>query len=170
MKTLALFVTSIISLHATNVHSLEHVSLAQAIELLKANNLEIKAAAYDIQTAQATHSQASGSAWGSLDFIQNISRSDDAGNVFGFKLTGREATFGDFGADEFMNNMGACQGGDMAACGAMYTQPPENLNNPGDRNFFQSKLQYTLPLYVGGKISAYVSAAESMQRMKALDK
>ncbi|MEA3523691.1 MAG: TolC family protein, partial [Campylobacterota bacterium] len=58
----------------------------------------------------------------------------------------------------------------MAACGALYTQPPENLNNPGDRNFFQSKLQYTLPLYVGGKISAYVSAAESMQRMKALDK
>ncbi len=170
MKILALFVTSILSMHAANVPSWEHLNLAQAIELLKANNLEIKAAAYDIQAAEATHSQASGSAWGSLDFIQNISRSDDAGNVFGFKLTGREATFGDFGAEEFMNNMGACQGGNMAACGAMYDQPPENLNNPGDRNFFQTKLQYSLPLYVGGKISGYVAASESMQRMKTLDK
>jgi outer membrane protein TolC len=69
-----------------------------------------------------------------------------------------------------MNNFGACQGGDMAACTAMYNEPPENLNNPGDRNFFQSKLQYTLPIYVGGKISGYVAAAKSMEQMKALDK
>jgi len=52
----------------------------------------------------------------------------------------------------------------------MYTQPPEDLNNPGDRNFFQTKLEYSLPLYVGGKISGYVAAAEAMQRLKKLDK
>jgi outer membrane protein TolC len=170
MKTLVLFVTTVLSLHAIDIPSSVKLNLSEAIEILKANNLEVKAADYDIKSAEATRSQASGTAWGSLDFIQNISRSDDAGNVFGFKLTGREATFGDFGAEEFMNNFGACQGGDMAACGAMYTQPPENLNNPGDRNFFQSKLQYSLPLYVGGKISAYTEVAESMERMKALDK
>ncbi len=170
MKTLVLFVTTVLSLHANDTASSVKLNLSEAIEILRANNLEIKVADYDIQSAEATRSQASGTAWGSLDFIQNISRSDDAGNVFGFKLTGREATFGDFGAEEFMNNFGACQGGDMAACGAMYTQPPENLNNPGDRNFFQSKLQYTLPIYVGGKISAYIDTAKSMEHMKSLDK
>ncbi|MEA1920320.1 MAG: TolC family protein [Campylobacterota bacterium] len=170
MKTVAFLVTSIISMHAADVLYSDRLNLSEAIELLKANNLEIKAADYDLKSAQASRSQANGTHWGTLDFIQNISRSDDAGNVFGFKLTGREATFGDFGAEEFMNNFGACQGGDMAACGAMYTQPPEDLNNPGDRNFFQSKLQYSLPLYVGGKISGYVTAAESMEKLKTLDK
>lgn len=146
------------------------LSLDEALELLKSQNLELKAAEYDVESARESTSQASGRHWGSLDFIQNISRSDDAGNVFGFKLTGREANFGDFGADEFMSNFNACQGGDPAACAAMYTEPPESLNYPGDRNFFQSKLQYTLPLYVGGKISAYVAAAEGMERLKRLDR
>ncbi len=170
MKKLVLIVTSVLSLHAIDTLKQKNLNLTEAIEILKANNLEIKVADYDIKSAEKTRSQASGAAWGSLDFIQNISRSDDAGNVFGFKLTSREANFGDFGAEEFMNNFGACQGGDMAACGAMYTQAPEDLNNPADRNFFQSKLQYTLPIYVGGKISAYTEAAKSMERMKSLDK
>ncbi len=170
MKILALLVTSILSVQAADVLYKNTLNLEQAVEILKANNLEIKAATYDVQTAKASENQASGTAWGTLDFVQNISRSDDAGNVFGFKLTGREANFGDFGANEFMDNFGACQGGDMAACSAMYAQPPENLNNPADRNFFQSKLQYTLPLYVGGKISGYVAAAKSMEHMKKLDK
>lgn len=42
--------------------------------------------------------------YGKLDFIQDIVNSDDAGNVFGFKLSSREANFGDFGANEFMDN------------------------------------------------------------------
>jgi len=170
MKIATFFVMSVISLSAADIHYTDKINLAEAIELLKANNLEIKASEYDVQAAQASRMQASGSHWGSLDFIQNVSRSDDAGNVFGFKLTGREATFGDFGAQEFMDNFSACQGGDMSACGMMYTQPPEDLNNPGDRNFFQTKLEYSLPLYVGGKISGYVAAAEAMQRLKKLDK
>ena len=32
-------------------------------------------------------------------------RSNDAGNVFGFKLQSREATFGDFGFTEFLAQM-----------------------------------------------------------------
>jgi len=170
MKIATFFVMSVVSLSAADILYSDQINLTEAIELLKANNLEIKAAEYDVQSAQASRAQASGAHWGTLDFIQNVSRSDDAGNVFGFKLTGREATFGDFGAEEFMNNFSACQGGDMSACGAMYTQPPEDLNNPGDRNFFQTKLEYSLPLYVGGKISGYVAAAEAMEHLKTLDK
>lgn len=170
MKRVHLLFASALSLFTAAAASGNALALDEAIELLKAQNLEVKAADYDIQSAHESALQAQGSNWGSLDFIQNISRSDDAGNVFGFKLTGREANFGDFGAQEFMNNFSACQGGDLAACGAMYTQPPEDLNYPADRNFFQSKLQYTLPIYVGGKISGYSEAAEGMEHLKRLDK
>jgi len=135
------------------------LTLDSALERLKAQNLEIKAAEYDEQSAEERASQASGKHWGSLDFIQNISRSDDALNVFGFKLTSREATFGDFGFAQFDSTNPA-----------ILTVAPEDLNYPGDRNFFQSMLQYSLPLYVGGKISAYVGAAENMQRLRHLDK
>jgi len=169
MKLATLLCATALSLAAATAQN-GGLALDEAIDLLKAQNLEIKAATYDVQSAHERASQAGGQHWGSLDFIQNISRSDDAGNVFGFKLTGREANFGDFGAAEFMANSAACQGGDLSACDALYTQPPEALNYPGDRNFFQSKLQYTLPLYVGGKISAYVEAAEGMERLKRLDK
>ena len=146
------------------------LSLDDALRILKAKNLEIKAAEYDVQSAHESADEAGAFNWGTLDFIQNISRSDDAGNVFGFKLTGREATFGDFGADEFMNNFALCQQGNAAACSAMYTTPSDNLNEPADRNFFQTKLEYTLPLYTGGKISGYMAAAEAMEQMKTLDR
>ncbi len=170
MRIATILCTTMLSLSAANVTYSDTLDLDTAIELLKAQNLELKAADYDIQSAREQRDRAAANHWGTLDFIQNVSRSDDAGNVFGFKLTGRQANFGDFGAEEFMSNFGKCQGGDMAACGAMYTQPPEDLNNPADRNFFQSKLEYTLPIYVGGKISGYVHAAEEMERLKRLDK
>ncbi len=170
MRIMTLLITSAIGLHAAAMVHGDGIGLDEAIELLKKQNLEIKAAEYDVQSAKESAAQAGGTHWGTLDFIQNVSRSDDAGNVFGFKLTGREANFGDFGAEEFMDNFGRCQQGDMAACGAMYSEPPEDLNNPADRNFFQSKLQYTLPIYVGGKISGYVHAAENMEKLKRLDK
>jgi outer membrane protein len=170
MKLAILFCAATFGLGTMTAASADALSLNEAVELLKAQNLELKAAEYDVQSARESTSQAGGKHWGSLDFIQNVSRSNDAGNVFGFKLTGREANFGDFGAEEFMSNFSACQGGDVAACNAMYNQPPDALNYPGDRNFFQSKLQYTLPLYVGGKISAYVEAAEGMERLKRLDR
>ncbi len=169
MKLATLFCATVIGFGAAHA-SEGALDLSQALTLLKTQNLELKAADYDVAGAQESTAQAQAQHWGTLEVIQNISRSDDAGNVFGFKLTGREANFGDFGAEEFMNNFSACQGGDMTACAAMYRQPPDSLNYPADRNFFQSKLQYTLPLYVGGKISAYVSAAEHMTHMKRLDK
>lgn len=170
MRLATLLCATVLSLSATDITYSDTLNLDEAIDILKARNLELKAAQFDIESARAISDQAFGNHWGTLDFIQNFSRSNDAGNVFGFKLTGRQASFGDFGAEEFMNNFGACQQGNAAACERMYTDPPENLNDPADRNFIQSKLQYTLPIYVGGKISGYVQAAEAMERLKRLDK
>ena len=137
------------------------MTLHEAIDTLKTNNLEIKTAKIDIKTAQKDESTALGNRWGSLDFIQNISRSNDAGNVFGFKLTSREASFGDFGFSEFDSSLPAAQ--------LLQTQP-HDLNYPQDRNFYQSKLKYQVPLFTGFKLSSYADIMHSMTRIKRLQK
>lgn len=137
------------------------LSLPQALELLENQNLEIKASALDIQSAHSDVTIAHGYNYGSLDFTQSAIRSNEAGNVFGFKLSSRQANFGDFGAQEFMTNF-------MAGT-PDYTTPPKNLNYPGYQNYFQSKLTYMLPLYTGGKLSSYGDISEKMETIKKLD-
>jgi len=138
------------------------LSLPAALEILESNNLEIKTAALDVQSASSDTSIAKGYHFGSLDLTQNVMRSNDAGNVFGFKLSSREATFGDFGFNEF-DMTGATPMAQLLA-----TQP-KDLNYPGYQNYYQSKLTYMVPLFVGGKLSAYGDIAEKMEHIKKLD-
>lgn len=138
------------------------LSLNEAIALLKEQNLEIKAASLDAKIAQNDVSLSQGYSYGALDFTQNVVRSNDAGNVFGFKLSSREATFGDFGAEQFMDVFTSTGKGD-------YITPPDRLNYPGYQNFFQSKLTYAIPLYTGGKLSSYEKIAQQMEKIKQLD-
>lgn len=141
------------------------LSLNDALELLRNQNLEIKAAGLDAKSAHQDVDAARGYHYGSLDFSQTAIRSDDAGNVFGFKLASREASFKDFGFDEFLGQMG----GLPSNAGQLLSTQPKNLNFPDARNFFQSKLTYMLPLYTGGKLSGYGSIAEKMEAIKKLD-
>lgn len=134
------------------------LSLPAALEILENNNLEIKTAALDLQSAQNDVSIAKGYNYGSLDFTQNTIRSNDSGNVFGFKLSSREADFGDFGFSDFsMTNPN------------ILSVQPKDLNYPGYQNYYQSKLTYMVPLYTGGKLSAYGDIAEKMEHIKKLD-
>jgi outer membrane protein len=137
------------------------LSLPAALEILETNNLEIKTASLDLQSAQSDTSIAKGYNFGSLDLTQNFVRSNDAGNVFGFKLSSREADFGDFGAKEFITN--------FMAGSPDYSTPPKDLNDPGYQNFYQTKLTYMVPLFVGGKLSAYGDISERMEEIKKLD-
>ncbi len=130
------------------------LSLNEAITLLKEQNLEIKAASLDAKIAQNDVSLSQGYSYGALDFTQNVVRSNDALNVFGFKLSSREANFGDFGLAEYTGDT---------------TTQPKDLNYPGYRNLFQSKLTYAIPLYTGGKLSSYEKIAQQMEKIKQLD-
>jgi outer membrane protein TolC len=170
MKNIFAFIFISFYFNISLLNASESINLDEAIEILKSQNLEIKSAQFDIEAALQDAKATSASHYGKLDFIQDFARSDDAGNVFGFKLSSREADFGDFGADEFMSNSAACQGGDMAACSRLYTDPPENLNNPEARNYFQSKLKYELPLFTGFKISSYEDIMNSVTKLKKLEK
>ena len=155
------------------------LSLQEALEILKNNNLEIKAASLEVKAAKMNVKSVSGKNWGKLDLEQNVARSDDAGNVFGFKLTAREATFGDFGFDEFLQPMGAAlmkansnslTPADLQAMSGILNIEPKKLNYPEDRNFFQTKLKYEVPLFTGFKLSSYEHIMEAMAKLKSLDK
>ncbi len=138
------------------------LTLNEAIDLLQTQNLQIKAATLDVAIAKEDEKSVAGTSWGKLDFIQDAARSNDAGNVFGFKLTSREATFGDFGfADTNLPE---------ETDPAYLTTPPDSLNYPDDRNFFQSKLRYEVPLFTGFALSSYGEIMHSMTKMKSLNK
>jgi len=161
MKILVSILWLSIFLNASSI-STSSPTLDEALNILKNENLEIKAATLDVQSAKEDEDSVSGMHWGKLDFIQDVARSNDAGNVFGFKLTSREANFGDFGAEEFMNN--------FMAGNPDYKTPPNDLNYPEDRNFFQSKLRYEVPLFTGFALSSYSEIMASMTKMKSLEK
>ena len=155
------------------------LTLDEALNILKSNNLEIKAADLEVKAAKENVQTVSGSNWGKLDLEQNIARSNDAGNVFGFKLTSREANFGDFGFDEFLvpmggalmkANSGALTPTDLQGMQNILTIEPDRLNYPGNRNFFQTKLKYEVPLFTGFKLSSYTDIMKSMAKLKTLDK
>jgi len=148
----------LLSLFSTMLLNAAPLTLDEAIAVLKQQNLEIKAAQLEAKSAHSDVSLASGYHYGTLDFTQDAVRSNDAGNVFGFKLSSREADFGDFGFSDFsMTNP------------EILSVQPHDLNYPGYQNFFQSKLTYTLPLYTGGKISSYTTIAKKMESIKQLD-
>ena len=148
---------------------IENLSLQNALELVKKDNLELKIAKFTEQMKAYEANVAKGHAYGKADVTFQAIRSNSAGNVFGFKLESREADFGDFGADEFMNNFGACQQGDMTACSNMYGKPPSSLNNPEARNHFQTKFSYMVPIYTGGKLTEYKNITNALHRMSRLD-
>lgn len=155
-----------ILLFTSFLYANESLTLNQALDILKEENLEIKSANLEIKSAKQDTKTASGNHWGKLDFIQDIARSDDAGNVFGFKLSSREASFNDFGFDEFLAQMGGLPGNSAQ----LLATQPDRLNYPDSRSYYQSKLKYEIPIFTGFKITSYTNIMKSMTKMKSLDK
>ncbi|HFQ61316.1 MAG TPA: TolC family protein [Epsilonproteobacteria bacterium] len=148
---------------------IKHLSLQNAMKMLDKNNLELKISRFTEQMKAYEAKAAKGHNYGKLDVSISAMRSNDAGNVFGFKLQSREANFGDFGAQEFLNNFQLAQGGNAQAGADLFTKPPSDLNYPDARNHYQTKFSYMLPLYTGGKLSEYGHITSAMYRMSQYD-
>lgn len=141
------------------LYAQEPLSLDRAIQKVKDQNREVDIAkmdellkTLDVQIASASH-------YGALDFAHNALRSNDALNVFGYKLQSREATFADFGFEQL---------GDMI--NPNYQSTPSDLNEPQDRNHFSTTLTYTLPLYTGGKITQHEKITKALRYLSSLSK
>lgn len=160
-----------LSLNATEMFTSSSLTLERALEILKAQNLEIKAADLEVSSSKNDIKKAEGNNWGKLDFIQDVARSNDAGSVFGFKLTSREASFADFGFDEFISQMNTIMPGPSYDGGAkILATQPHKLNYPDDRSFFQSKLKYEVAIFTGFQITNYVKIMKAMSKIKSLEK
>ncbi|MEA2111021.1 MAG: TolC family protein [Campylobacterota bacterium] len=161
----------------------ENLSLLEAKEIIKTKNLEINIAQFNVEVAALGKRVAEGYNYGKLDATLMGMRSNDAGNVFGFKLQSREATFGDFGFDEFLGGVSQAltmANGDFQAFTDIMQNPdtanqllgtaPNELNYPDARNHFDLKFTYMIPLYTGGKLTRYNKIASQMVTMNKHDK
>lgn len=177
-KYLTIAILSILPLFG----GIEKLSLSQAIKMVKSDNLEVKISRFDEQMREYELKAAEGMNYGTLDLTINAMRSNDPLNVFGFKLMGREASFGDFGFSEFLGGIGGVMGmsgGDFATFSQMMSDPnmqnnmlatqPHDLNFPGARNHYQTKATFSIPLYTGGKLTEYRNIMSAMHTMSKLD-
>ncbi len=137
----------------------KNLSFTHAVKIVKKDNLELKIARFNEQMKFYESKAAKGYHYGKLDATVVGMRSNDAGNVFGFKLQSREATFGDFGFGEF----------DMSGATNPLPVAPKALNYPEARNYYQTKISYMLPIYTGGKLTEYGRITESLHRMSRYD-
>jgi len=139
--------------------NVKNLPLETALQMLQKNNLELKISRFNEQMKGYEATVAQGHNYGKLDVALTGMRSNDAGNVFGFKLQSREATFGDFGFAEF----------DTSGQTNPLPVAPQALNYPDARNYYQTKISYMLPLYTGGKLTEYGRITKAMQRMSQYD-
>ncbi len=160
----------------------DNLSLKQAIDLLKKNSSNIKIAKFDEKIAKFKTKIAQSYDYGSLDYTLNALRSNDAGNVFGFKLQSREATFRDFGFSDFLGGVGTAlqmANGNFGTFSQIMANPamadqllslaPDDLNYPDARNHFQNKFTYQIPLFTGYKLTQYKKIMKDMEKLSSLD-
>ncbi|RUM71219.1 MAG: TolC family protein [Sulfurovum sp.] len=146
-------------LHATDVNHLNNLSLKEALSLMKRDSLELKISKFNEQIKAQEAKIARGYKYGKVDLKVQALRSNDAGNIFGFKLKSREAAFGDFGFSEF----------DMSGQTNPLPVQPKDLNYPDARNHFQTTLTYAVPIYTGGKLDQYGKITTALEKMSRLD-
>ncbi len=174
-------------LQASGVKPYRNLELDEALQIAKKENLEINIAEFDRRVAELGVKVATGYHLGKLDATLMGLRSNDAGNVFGFKLQSREATFNDFGFDQFLDAFGQAMidpttgmPGDFNTFMQNFGNPqakqmlldtkPDRLNYPDARNHFDLKLTYMIPLFTGFKLTKYRQIAKMMKEMAEEDK
>ena len=171
--SMLIFVSSIFAIQSD-------LTLKEAILLLKRNSSSIKIAKFNEKIAKFKTEIAKSYNYGNLDYTLNALRSNDAGNVFGFKLQSREASFADFGFSEFLapmgqvlenmnSNPGGLPAGFTAGMGSILDIQPHDLNYPGYRNHFQNKFTYKVPLFTGYKLTQYKIIMKDMEKLSKLD-
>lgn len=129
------------------------LDFTQAVQRALSQNPDILIAATQIGQAQAAVRQSEGARLPKVTASVNVTRTDDALNAFGLKLSQRNATFNDFGAGEF-----------NPADPNVLNIAPRDLNHPGPVNNFNARLEAQLPLYTGGMIEGHAEQAKAYLR------
>ena len=165
---------------------LKRVTLTRALSMLDDKNLEVKISKFEEALKKYEQKAVKAKSYGTLDLTYTALRSNDAGNVFGFKLQSREANFADFGFADFMGALGqgvmqSAQMNNGVPSFPYFTQglaengdqilaiEPKDLNYPAPRSHFITKLTYQVPLYTGGMLKEYRTITKKLYKMSKLD-
>lgn len=126
----------------------------QAVDVALKQNPDLISVQAQMAQARAGIAQAEGAHLPKVTLSAGVTRTNDALNAFGLKLSQRRATFNDFGAGDFLNALNS--GGNPLPIA------PDNLNYPGAVNNFNTRIEAQLPIYTGGKLAGYLQQARSM--------
>lgn len=129
----------------------EKLEFKQCVETALAQNPDLGISQSQIDQAEAALRQAEGNRLPRVNLSLTATRSNDALNAFGMKLGQRNATFNDFGANEFTG---------PGALGVA----PQNLNHPDAVNNFNSRIEVQVPVYNGGMVRGYIDTAKAYVR------
>lgn len=134
------------------VHAQEY-TFRQCVDLTLTQNPEIGASRYRLQQAESALKQSDAQRYPKVTLSATAMNTDDALNVFGMKLSQREATLGDFG----FNNQTA-----TAFNAGNWGYAPNDLNNPGSHSDFNTRLEVMVPVWNGGRVSSFQEQAKAM--------
>jgi outer membrane protein TolC len=113
------------------------------------HNPAIQGATASIEAANGALKQANSMNWPKLELEVSGARSDNPMSVFGYKLSQGNASFADFGAEQFTGPS------------TLYTKP-NALNHPGYYSNLDTAFKLTMPIYSGGKIKAQQEQTRSL--------
>lgn len=144
----------------------ETMNLRQCIDTALNQSPALMASSARIEQAQAAISQSKNSYLPKITASVTASRSSDPLNIFGMKLMQKKAAFNDFGAGEYMQSVmpvmiNPADPNAQAIMDNAGKIKPRGLNKADDYTNINTSLQAEMPLYTGGKLSAYVRQAQA---------
>lgn len=124
-------------------------TFAEAVKAAVEGNPEMKVAKARMMQAESALGKANASEMPQINFSITGSYSNNPLNVFGMKLSQRQATFGDFGLAEYGPSSTA-------------NDEPGALNNPSAHSDINTRIEVLYPVYNGGKVKSYQNQAREM--------
>ena len=125
------------------------ISYHHALRYALSHNPGVQASTASIEVATGALKQANSMNWPKLDLEMNGAHSDNPMSVFGYKLSQGNASFADFGAEQYTGPS------------TLYTKP-NALDHPGYYSNLDTAFKLTVPIYAGGKIKAEQEKTRSL--------
>jgi outer membrane protein len=117
------------------------------------NSYKLKNQKLSVEISKAELDSIVASEFGEVSFKEDFHRSNQAGMVFGDKLSSREASFRDFGFADFLRASAAGQD--------PLPLTPNELNSPKSRNNFDTAIEYQAQIFTGFKLSNLKNAVKN---------
>jgi outer membrane protein TolC len=116
----------------------QSINFEEVLEMTIKNSKDLQQQQLNIDSSKLDSKMIDYINYGKLSISEEFNRTNHAGYVFNSKLSSREATFKDFGFSQMNEGLNTAS---------------TDLNYPDDRNNFNTKITYDIPLFTGFKLS-----------------